>query len=219
MKLYLSTIGHPEREETLNINMHWRNPVNLLVLLHAGFFLLCTIAKLVGFTDSLRYALSLPGDDVRVQMVAGLFTHPFVHFSAVEFLISMGALWLFGHILQSALPALKVMTLYWILTLLSAAAFLLSHFVFEIFSGRGALLEGAFPGVLGIVTVTMVLFRSHQLRFRNKFIPLWHIYVVVLIASFTTLLKPSFAYAMAYGASIWMGGQYGLGRLMAEDRA
>lgn len=218
MKIYMSTIGQPNSPKTLHIDLQWKKPVSVLILVHVGLSLLCFLAAGIGFGDTVRNALALSGGEIRPQMLSGLLTYPFVHLSPIAFVISVGALWFFGSILQTIMPPTKVVFLYVVTTLLSGVAFLLSHFVFKVFSGYGVVMEGTFAGALGIMTAALVFFRNYQVRILNTNIPLWQIYTVTVILALVLISKPSLAYVLAYLAAIWFGGQYAASKLMLQER-
>jgi len=225
MKIYLSETGRPETEQTLYIP-GWKSEINVLILVHFAFFVIYALTRWLGWLDIplndgtigdfVNYFFALPGDakTTHAGWLSGILIHQFVHVSLFEFVISMSALWFFGHILKTLIGERKVIILYLATIVISAVAFILSHYVFKIFSGHGTIMEGAFAGALGVMTTTVAFFKSHQIRvFGRIFFQLWQIYAVVLLISLTLLFKPSIAYAIVYLSSIWIGGQYAISRI------
>ena len=226
MKIYLSIIGKPDSEKALEVPFTTNSGINMLITAHVLFFILYFAMRAVGLLDYpvlagtigdfVRDFLAIPGrtHTLHSGWISGIFIHQFVHFDPFELLLSTSVLWFFGHILQGLLGQRTVIMLYFVTVVLSATAFILSHYVFEIFSGHGTIMEGAFAGALGVMTTTVIFFRSHQVRVFGKiYFALWQIYAVVLLISLLFLFKPSMAYALVYVSSIWIGGQYAISRL------
>ncbi len=220
MKIHLSIAGKSDSEQTIELS-GWGSGINVLILVHSVFFLVLTAIQWIGWLDAsvgegtvrdfVNDLLVLSGHSkyAPVDWVSAILVHQFVHFSVPEFLLSMGALWIFGHILRALVGEGRVLALYLAAVIFSAIAFVLSHYIFQIFSGHGTIMEGAFTGALGIMTATVVLFRSYQVRlFGVMHIALWQIYGAILLISIALLFKPSMAYILAYLSSVWLGCRY-----------
>src|SRR5690606_19157704 len=134
--------------------------LNILILVHVAFFLLYFVAKWMGWLNVqinestignlVNDFLAIPGNANYIGWFTGILIHQFVHISPWEVLLSMSVLGFFGHILQASIGERKVIILYLVTIVLSGIAFVLSHRIFQIFSGHGTIMEGAFAGALGV---------------------------------------------------------------------
>ncbi len=222
MKIYAKAIEqNPRAQPSFEMPIELKTGINLLIILHLLLFILYSISGWTGLLqqpwadgtvdDFIRYYLaasSLP-DGFQSHWLSSIFTYQFVHFSKGELLLSISMLWLFGHILQSKLGQIKTLMLYFMFVILSAIVFNLSHLIFPIFSGPGGIMEGAFGGTLGIMTITVFLYGKYRLHLsKNIHFPLWKIYVAALLLSFIFVYKHNIAYILVYVSSIYIATQY-----------
>lgn len=192
--------------------------INLLIVVHLLFFALYLFSKWKGLpgqywldgtlNDFVNYDITAAYGlgDIRWQWFTSIFTYQFVHFTAGEFLLSISMLWLFGNILRNKIGSGRTILLYFTFVVLSAIVYNLSHWVFPIFSGIRGIMDGAFGGVLGIMTTTVFFYSKHQLRVsRNITFVLWKIYVAAILLSLVFVYKHNIAYIIVYASSIYMG--------------
>lgn len=217
MKIYLNRIGYSDKAQNFELPVSIKNPINILISIHILFFILYCILDYTGLLQYLlddpfesgqfipsTFALSFYNSGWQYGLLS-VFTYQFVHSSVGELLLSTMVLWIFGHILSKQIGANKVVMLYVICVLLSAIVFFLSHVVFTVFSGK-SIIEGAFFGVLGVMTTTLVMYKSYQVRVgSNLFIPLWQVVAAVILLSLLFVYKNNMAYILVYGCSIYTG--------------
>lgn len=222
MKIHLSIAGKSDSEQTIDMS-GWKSGINVLVLIHTFFFLVFTVIQWAGWLDAplsdgtIRdfvkefFVFSRDSKYGPIDWMSAIVVYQFVHVSVVEFLLSMSVLWIFGHILRVLVGEGKVIVLYLVAVIFSGISFVLSHYIFEIFSGHSTIMEGAFAGALGVMTATVVIFRSYHVRFFGTIsLALWQIYAAVLLISVALLFKPSMACILAYLSSIWLGCRYAI---------
>lgn len=220
MKIQLSLVGRQRAAVLVEAPLGRGSKINTLIWIHIAFFALYAIPWMFGWlhlpvgdgtiADFIDRFVALPEPGM-AAWPGGIITHQFVHFNPVELLLSIFALWFFGHLLSELVGEQKVIILYFATVLVSALVFVLSHYVFRVFSGHGAIMDGAFAGVLGVMTTTVILFRSHSIRVLGKtFVPLWQIYAAVIVVALALLFKPSIAYIFVYICSISFGIHYAL---------
>ncbi len=180
-----------------------RSQLNLLILLHILFF--------VALDDRIysSLAVSSRSQDWPFNWTTSLFTYQFVYLNVGELLLSVSMLWLFGHILKKRVGQWKVIIFYFALAFISALVFNLSHLVFPIFSGPGGFMEGAFGGVLGVMTAGVMLYGRHRFQM-GKYISfrLWQVYSFALLLSFMMVYKNNVAYVLVYACNIYLGIKY-----------
>ncbi|WP_119081073.1 rhomboid family intramembrane serine protease [Chitinophaga alhagiae] len=153
--------------------------------------------------------LSAHADDVVSNWSASLVTYQFIHSNFAELLISMTMLWFFGHILKSRVGAVKVVMLYFIFAVISALTFNIAHIIFPIFAGPGEIMDGAFGGVLGVMTVATSLYGKTRFRLSNRIQPtLWQIYAGVVLLSLFLVCKNNISDVMVYAVTIYLGARW-----------
>jgi membrane associated rhomboid family serine protease len=198
-----------------------KDKINVLVFIHLlafGLYMAMWYGGLfpeVMDQDTLHYytrdilAVSSRAQDLIFSWTTGLFTYQFIHRNAGELVLSVMMLWLFGHILQKKIGQLRVVAFYFILVILSAIVFNLSHLLFPIFSGPGGIMEGAFGGVLGVMTTAVYFYGRARLRLGKKLrFSVWQIYFAALLLSLVCVYKNNIAYILVYLSSIWIGFRY-----------
>lgn len=198
-----------------------RSLLNLLILLHILFFAVYCIIDWNGLLalpwsdgtidDQIHKSLAVSSraQDWPFNWTTSIFTYQFVHFSTGELLLSISMLWLFGHMLKKRVGQWKVIVFYFALACMSALVFNLSHLVFPIFSGPGGFMEGAFGGVLGVMTAGVMLYGGHRFQFgRHISFYLWQVYSIALLFSFMTVYKNNIAYVLVYACSMYVGIKY-----------
>lgn len=228
MKLKLGLIGRDQTIQPIDIG-RWNNGINLMIMAHILIFVVYTAATSTGLFevqvgeltigDYVQRYLTLTGgeDQTLAGWVSGIAAYQFIHINPWELLVSMSTLWFFGHMLRSRLDEQKVLSLYLVTILVAAIAFVLSYYVFQVFTGRSTVMAGAFSGALGVATAATFLNRTHSIRVGRRMIPLWRIYVWGVLLPTALILKPSIAYVIVYIISIWVGGRYG--QLMSNKLA
>lgn len=194
------------------------NKINLLILIHFAFFALYlfsgpngflgkywsdgTLNHFVNYDVPTAYSFR----QVQWQSFTSIFTYQFVHLNAGEFLLSISMLWLFGNMLRNKIGSLKTIVLYFSFVGLSAIVYNLSHILFPIFSGPRGLLDGAFSGVLGIMSTTVFFYGRHQFRLGTHIkCELWMVYVVAILLSLFFVYEHNIAYIIVYVSGIYMG--------------
>lgn len=183
----------------------YRFGIQLLILLHFTVFVL---PLLVTNQNMSNYVLSSNLDGVTSHWWS-VVTYQFVHTEIDELVLSMGALWLFGSILQRRIGGRKVLKLYFISAIISSVVFLLAHLIFPTFAGRNHLMEGAFISVLTIMTATVVICGSKQMRIVGKLsVSLWQVYLAILAISFVSIYQHNIACVLTYSSSIFIGIKY-----------
>jgi len=206
MKINYSIAGQdPGLHSAMHLHIGLKSKINLLILVHILLYVLFT-----GFgqdtTGNLASWLAISSADMQARGWANVFTYHFIHLSKAEFLLSMSMLWLFGNMLQEKLGQRKVILLYFLSVTLSGVVFMLSHLIFPVFSGNHGMLDGSFSGVLTIMTIAVLLYKSHKLRIGRKILlPVWQIYLLVLLISFAMVYKHNMAYILIYACSIYIG--------------
>ncbi|MBG6233587.1 membrane associated rhomboid family serine protease [Pedobacter sp. CAN_A7] len=205
-------------ETTITFPIGLRNNINLLILVHFVFFTWYLISGpngLIGqywsngtFNHFVNY--NVPAtyslQHIQWQTFTSIFTYQFVHLNASEFLLSISMLWLFGNLLITKIGSAKTILLYFSFVALSAIVYNLSHLLFPIFSGPRGLLDGAFSGVLGVMTTTVYFYGTYQLRVSDKIkIELWIIYVVAILLSLFFVYEHNLAYIIVYITGIYLG--------------
>jgi membrane associated rhomboid family serine protease len=206
------------REKSLKLPTGLNTNINFLIVIHMLFFALYlfsghkdllsqywsdgTLNTFVNYEIPATYSLQR----VNWQWFTSIFTYQFVHFNAGEFLLSITMLWLFGNLLREKIGSHKTILLYFAFVALSAIVYNLSHLLFPIFSGSRGIMDGAFGGVLGIMTTTLFFYGNHQLRLNSNIkLELWKIYVFALLLSLIFVYKHNIAYIIVYVSSIYMG--------------
>jgi len=180
--------------------------LQLLILLH---FIVFILPLLITTQDMSRYVLSSNLEGVISQWWS-VVTHQFVHTGIDELILSMGALWLFGSMLQKRIGGRRVLKLYFISAIISSAVFILAHLIFPTFAGRNHLMEGAFISVLAIMTATVAICGSKQIHIVGSFsVSLWQLYFAVLAISFISIYQHNIACVLTYSSSIFIGIMYG----------
>lgn len=176
-----------------------------LILLH---FLIFILPMLITIQDVSRYVLPSSLDGVSTQWWS-IVTYQFIHTGIDELLLSMGALWFFGRILQKSIGVKRVLKLYFINAIIGSAVFILAHLIFPTFSGRNHLMEGAFMSVLAIMTATVAVRGSKVVAVAGRFsVSLWSLYFAVLAISFVSIYQHNIACVLTYVSSILIGGMY-----------
>ena len=199
----------------------WKSRINQLIAFHFLVFLIYLVSGRTGLLESplaggtvsefIRHSLDLSSrsQDLRAHWWSSIFTYQFVHFRAGELILSMSMLWLFGHILAGTLGMRRVIRLYFISVTVSAIVFILSHLIFPVFSGPNGVMEGAFGGVLGLMTVTVFLYGRHRLHIGHKLqVPLRTVYLAALFLSLILVYKHNIAYILVYVSAIYAGFRY-----------
>jgi membrane associated rhomboid family serine protease len=183
--------------------------IQSLILLHFTVFILPLIIKT---QDMSRYVLSSSPEGVISQWWS-VVTHQFVHTGIDELILSMGALWLFGSILQKRTGGRRVLKLYFISAIISSAVFILAHLIFPTFAGRNHLMEGAFISVLAVMTATVAICGSKQIHIVGSFsVSLLQLYLALVAVSFISTYQHNIACVLTYSSSIFIG-------IMYADRA
>ena len=195
-----------------------RNHINLLVLIHFLFFAWYLLYGLNGLSGqyladgTLNYFVNYDVtaaynlQEFKWQSFTSIFTYQFVHLSVGESLLSMSMLWLFGNLLRLKIGSLKTVLLYFSFVALSAIVYNVSHWVFPIFSGPKGLLDGAFSGVLGIMTTTVFFYGKYQLHIHeNITVALWKVYVAAILISLIFVYEHNIAYIIVYVSGIYLG--------------
>ena len=198
-----------------------RSQLNILLLLHVLFFAFYYVLVWNGLLsfpwadgtvdDHIRRSLAVSSgaQSWPFRWTTSLFTYQFIHLSAGELLLSISMLWLFGHILKSRIGQWKVIAFYFMLAIVSALVFNFSHLVFPIFSDPGGFMEGAFGGVLGVMTTTVLLYGNHQFRIgRNISFRLWQVYLIALLLSLIFVYKNNMACILVYVFNLYAGMKY-----------
>lgn len=223
MQIYCDyPLKHRRTVRPLELPFGLYDNINLLIFIHLavfGLFVLFGGASFVGhhfadqaFHERLRDFLGLSSrlHDLEHHWLIGLFTYQFVHFHLGELLLSVSMLWLFGHILQRRIGQYRVILCYFALVLATALFFLIAHLVFPVFSQPGGVLDGAFAGVLGIMTTVVMLYPKLRLRFgKSAWVHLWQIYGAALLLSMVFAWKNNLAYIIIYVSGIYLGASYG----------
>lgn len=223
--MYLNRMGHHNKVQYFQLPLSLKNPINILISIHILFFVLYCALGYFGFLEYkindgetieqfIQSALGLSFYDTSWQYgLLSVFTYQFVHTNFGEIMLSMIALWIFGHMVAKEIGASKVIFLYLICIVLSASVFILSHFVFTVFSGR-CVMEGAYPGALAIMTTSLIFYKSFQIRvYKNISIPLWVICAVIILLSFVFVYKNSIAYILVYVCSVHIGYRFAVNKL------
>lgn len=179
--------------------------IHLLILLHFTVFI---FPLLITTQDMTHYALSSNLGGLTSQWWS-IFTYQFVHTGADELILSMGALWLFGSVLQRRIGGRRVIKLYFASAIISSSVFILAHLIFPTFAGRNHLMEGAFISVLAIMTTAVTVSGSKPIQlFGGLYVSLWHLYVLVLAISFISIYQHNIACILTYASSIFIGVKY-----------
>jgi|GEM_PF-1350389 len=179
--------------------------IQLLILLHFTVFIL---PLLITTQDMSRYVLSSNLEGVTSHWWS-VVTHQFVHTGIDELILSMGALWMFGSILQKRIGGRRVLKLYFISAIISSAVFILAHLIFPTFAGRNHLMEGAFISVLAIMTATVAICGSKHIRIVGSLsVSLWQLYLAVVAISFISIYQHNIACVLTYSSSIFIGIKY-----------
>jgi membrane associated rhomboid family serine protease len=224
MKIYYDCIGkYSSAKKYFELPAFLKDKLNLLIVIHLLTFAVYIIVKLDGWLDQpvngetvkefIRhfFALSSRAQDFLSQWSISIFTYQFIHLNWGELLLSISMLWLFGHILQNKLAQSRIILYYFILVTISAIVFNLSHLIFPIYSGPGGRMEGAFGGVLGIMTTTVFFYGKIKFHiFRNLYLQLWQIYALAILLSLEVVYKNNIAYILVYICSIYIGIRYAI---------
>jgi len=222
MKIYNSNIARQSKsakpENFFELPTGSSTNINLLIVVHLLFFALYLFSRWNGllsqywsdgtFNDFVNYDLTSAYTihNIKWQWFTSIFTYQFVHFKVGEFFLSISMLWLFGNILKNKIGSLKTLLLYFAFVTLSAMVFNISHWVFPVFSGSRGIMDGAFGGVLGIMTITVFFYGKHQLHvWGNMNFVLWKIYIIAILLSLIFVYKHNIAYIIVYVSSIYMG--------------
>jgi membrane associated rhomboid family serine protease len=225
MKHYSLKITDGKRSRSVAIPAGLKSEINLLVFVHLLFFLLYAVIDRTGlFEQSLadgtvsdfigtRLALSHRIEDMQSYWWAGIFTYQFVHSDFLELILSVGLLWLFGHILKTKIGERKVILLYVTCVTFAAIAFFLSHFVFRIFSADTGIMEGAFCGTLGIMTACVIYSGTSQLHlYGGKSVALWKVFVFGTAFYLISFYQHNMAYILMLICSSYTGYRYAFTR-------
>lgn len=223
MRFFSIKIAEAKRARSISVPVALKSEINLLVFVHLLFFLLYSAMSWTGLleqplaggtiTEFIRtnLGLSYRMEEMRPHWWISIFTFQFVHSNFLELMLSMGLLWLFGHILKEKIGERKVVLLYFACTILSGIVFVLSHFVFRIFSAGTGMMEGAFSGTLGVMTATVIFNRSLRLRIQGKrFIPLWHIFAFGIAIFLIFFYQHNMAFILVFACSLYVGSRYAL---------
>jgi len=128
-------------------------------------------------------------------------------------MLSMGALWFFGTILQKREGCMAVLRLYVVSAVIGSGVFLLAHQIFPTFAGRNHMMEGAFISVLAIMTATLATRGSrYTVQFGSVSVLLWQVYLGVLATSLFLVYEHNIACVLTYLAGIVVGFRYSSSR-------
>lgn len=218
MRIYFPDIAITNNRSLLKITSGPKSKINFLIIAHLLVFILHAIIKHRGFADSFltggtiddfiksHFTVSANTNDIISYWGSGILTYQFIHFNNIEFFLSISMLWLFGHILQNKLGQFRVVLLYFGFSILSVLIFYLAHQIFPIFAGSKGIMQGAFGGVLGIMSTTVFLYGKYRLQLNKHFsIQLWKLFLIVLVLGLTLLYENNIAYLLVYGCSIYAG--------------
>lgn len=222
MKIYHSYTGqgtHSQQHMQLSVGL--KNKINILILAHLVTFALYNILGWIGSLNLpfgeetidhfIKYmlALSSRAQDLHISWSTGIVTYQFIHFNIGEVILSLSMLWLFGHILQNRIGQSKVVILYFIFVTISAVIFNISHVIFPIYSGPSEIMDGAFGGVLGIMTTTVFLYGKSRIEIsKGRHLQLWHVYVAAVLLSFLWVYKNNMAHILVYICNMYVGARY-----------
>lgn len=224
MRVFYDLIGtsaSPKTGRYFELPVIPKDKINVLVFIHVLAFGVYMALWYGGLfpqfmdQDTLHYytrdilAVSSRAQDLIFSWTTSLFTYQFIHRNAGELVLSVMMLWLFGHILQKKIGQLRVVAFYFILVILSAIVFNVSHLIFPIFSGPGGIMEGAFGGVLGVMTTAVYFYGRARLRVGKKLrFSVWQIYFAAILLSLVCVYKNNIAYILVYISSVWIGFRY-----------
>lgn len=183
----------------------FKRGIQLLIMAHLTLFILAMSAASKNITD---FILSSDIGSLSSHWWS-VMTYQFVHTEIHEFMLSMGALWFFGRILQKRAGCMAVLRLYAVSAVTGSAVFLLAHQIFPTFAGRNHMMEGAFISVLSIMTATLATCGSrYTLQFGGVSVLLWHVYLAVLATSLFLVYEHNIACILTYLAGIAVGFRY-----------
>ena len=205
------------RNRLLNVG----NPLVMLMIIHAMFFILLQFIKSlytfssiqdVEFYKNIYQLFTLSGDPEK------LFTRPWtlitMQFSEIRLMVVIGNLiwiWTFGYLVQDLLGDQRLFPIFLYSALVSGIIFLIASNLVLGEQAKGMLYNGIAPGILGLaVAATMI---SPQYRFFpmiNGGIPLWVISIIYFmldlasISSTILLLIPHVFGALTGFFFVWM---------------
>lgn len=218
-----------DKKESVTIRAGLTSELNLLVFAHLIFFLLYITAESVGLleyplsqgslADFIRANLGLSYriGELQSNWWISIFTFQFVHSDVLEFLLSMGILWFFGHILKHHIGERKVIVLYFACTALAGIVFLTSRLAFKIFSAGAGMMEGAFSGSLGVMTAAAILAGSYHLQLGSRLVSVWKLSAVLGGLYLLSFYQHNMAYILVVVFSLYAGYRYAFSRLRSAD--
>jgi len=233
MRIYYDAItSHGPGKKSFRLPVGLQDNINLLILIHllaVGLFVAFGGTSLIGhgFANEALHdrardflALSARVQDIPHHWLTSLFTYQFIHFRLGEVLLSVSMLWIFGHILTRRIGQYRVIVYYFTLVVFSAIVFNIAHILFPIFADPSGILDGAFGGVLGIMTTAVVLYGRLVFSFgRSLRFQLWQLYAAALLASLAVVCKDNMAYLLVYAFGIYCGVAYGRRLLRAGNNS
>lgn len=219
MKLHFTKTSTTQEGQDIDVPAGAKSEINLLILLHTVFFILYSVIRWMEFPEAsttgatisdfiqTNLVISMKTDDLSFSFWGSIFTYQFIHTNFLAFVFNMAMLWIFGHILKKQIGERDVVLLYMVCAILSAIVFVLSHFVFNVFSGS-VTMEGPLGGVLGVMAATVVYYKSSNLYVLQKPIPFWKVYVGLMACCFLLFYQNSIAYILVFICSTYAGGRY-----------
>lgn len=223
MRIYYDAVSSrgPLRQ-SFRLPLGPQDNINLLILIHLlafGLFIAFGGTSVIGhgfanegLHDRARdfLALSARVQDIPHHWLMSLFTYQFIHFRLGEVLLSVSMLWIFGHILTRRIGQYRVIVYYFALVVLSAIVFNIAHILFPVFADPSGILDGAFGGVLGIMTTAVVLYGRLRFSFGGSIrFQLWQLYAAAVLLSLIVVCKDNMAYLLVYAFGIYAGVAYG----------
>lgn len=229
MRFFFIRIAEGKKHQLISIPAGLNSKINQLIFAHLLFFLLYAIMGWIGLLEQpladgtvadfvrTNLALSYRVEEMRAHWWISIFTFHFIHSNFLELVLSMGLLWLFGHILKEQIGEQKVVLFYFACAMLSGIVFMFSHFIFEIFSSGTGVMEGAFSGTLGIMTAALAFNRSSRLHIQgNRFIPLWYVFAFGIAISLMFFYQHNMAYILVFVGNLYAGYRYALYHLRPD---
>lgn len=205
----------PEGIRTFSLNKKLHSGINLLILLHLAVFLSSYFAENGSWSF---LALTAGSANIASNWWTGMFSYQFAHSSAGELLLSMSMLWLFGQLLAQRFGERKVIFFYFISVTFCALLFLLAHWLFPVFSGTAGMLDGAFGGVLVIMTLATFVLNAQRIRFGKWTLSVFQVYLAMLAISLFFVYRHNLASLLMYAGSIYAGVQLMLWSSKQEEK-
>lgn len=186
--------------------------INILILIQVFLFVANFLVGWLTETGmyNLSYLQSLSAISINHQQPfykGSIFIHQFIHTSLAALFLNTLTLWVFGHLLKQQIGDRDVVINYLLGSLLASAVYIVSHYVFQVFSGHASL-EGSYGGSLTLIAASTVFFRNRLVSLLNVSVPFWKASMSAIGLNFVLQYQNNIAFILITIACVYFGVRY-----------